>query len=151
MKSDKSVDYLFVVFIIFLLFWFYHPITFLLAQSPVAFKESLDAKINLAPSGTRFYFDIIESCDEKYLGDTPSHTGRHGGLTMRPRLSLGDSVYRNTEDLTALKIGTITQISWERISGGLSIEFSPEPLLRVCVGEEVWVDINPAQENCEKK
>jgi hypothetical protein len=29
------------------------------------------------------------------------------------------------------------------VSGGLEVEFSPEPLLRIAVGDEVWIDLNP--------
>lgn len=128
---------------IFACFWIFVPLVNF-AQTPVAFKESLEAKVLLAPEGTRFYFDIIESCDAKYLGDTPSHRGKHGGLTLRPKLAVGDLVYRTIEEKDEV-IGVITQAVWERTSGGLSVEFSPEPLKRICVGEEVWVDINPSQ------
>ena len=30
------------------------------------------------------------------------------------------------------------------MSAGLTIEFDPEPNARVSVGDEVWIDLNPA-------
>jgi hypothetical protein len=118
------------------------PLAELFGQTPVAFRENVEAKTLLAPHGTRFYFDIIESCDARYLGDTPSHIGKHGGLDLRPRVALGDNVYRTNQEGQQI-IGIITQINWDRVSGSLSIEFAPKPLETICVGEEVWVDINP--------
>jgi hypothetical protein len=69
--------------------------------------------------------------------------GRDGGLTVRPNVALGDGVYR-TEGEASRRVGTITRAVWDRVSGGLTIEFDPEPLTRIAVGEEVWVDLNPA-------
>ncbi len=94
----------------------------------------------LAKSGTRFNFEVIESFDAKYLGDTPGHVGRAGGLEgIRPRVSLGDAVYR--EDT---KIGIVTSALWSRVQGSMTIEFDPLPLTRVSVGDHVWLDLNPS-------
>lgn len=101
------------------------------------------AKLPLAPPGTRFEFEVIESHDAAYLGDTPGHMGRDGGLTVRPNVALGDGVYRTVAE-KAVRVGTITRVVWDRVSGGLTVEFDPEPLVRVAVGEEVWIDLNPA-------
>jgi hypothetical protein len=86
---------------------------------------------------------VIESHDAAYLGDTPGHMGRDGGLKFRPNVALGDGVFRTDGDKTT-RIGVITRVLWDRVSGGLTVEFDPEPLTRIAVGEEVWVDLNPA-------
>jgi len=96
-----------------------------------------------AKVGTRFQFEVIESVDAAYLGDTPGHMGRGGDLAVRPNVALGDGVYRTVGETTS-RIGTITRIRWERVSGGLTVEFDPVPLVRVAVGEVVWIDLNPA-------
>ena len=100
------------------------------------------ARLPLAPPGTRFEFEVIESHDAVYLGDTPGHMGRDGGLTVRPNVALGDGVHRTTGEKTT-RVGTITRVVWDRVSGGLTVEFDPEPLTRVAVGDEVWIDLNP--------
>jgi hypothetical protein len=41
-------------------------------------------------------------------------------------------------------VGTVTRAVWDRVSGGLTVEFDPAPLTRIAVGDEVWVDLNPA-------
>jgi len=109
----------------------------------VAVAADSQAKLPLAPPGTRFEFEVIESHDAAYLGDTPGHMGRDGGLTVRPNVALGDGVYRTVAE-KAVRVGTITRVVWDRVSGGLTVEFDPEPLVRVAVGEEVWIDLNPA-------
>jgi len=99
-----------------------------------------------AAPGTPFAFEVIESLDAAYLGDTPSHMGRDGGLSVRPNVSLGDAVYRTTrsgEQSNTVRVGTVTRVKWERVSGGLTVEFDPEPLQRIAVGDEVWIDLNP--------
>ncbi|MDZ4684168.1 MAG: hypothetical protein SH850_03710 [Planctomycetaceae bacterium] len=94
----------------------------------------------VAKAGTRFSFEVIESFDAKYEGDTPGHTGRAGGLeNRRPNVALGDPVFRADQ-----KLGTITSIVWSRVQGGLTIEFDPEPNARIAVGDVMWVDLNPA-------
>lgn len=94
----------------------------------------------LARSGTHFEFEVIESFDAKYLGDTPGHIGRAGGLTgVRPRVSLGDPVYRGDT-----RIGEVSTVLWSRVQGSLTIEFDPVPLTRVSVGDQVWIDLNPS-------
>jgi len=113
----------------------------LMAATAVLAADS-QAKLPLAPPGTRFEFEVIESHDAAYLGDTPGHMGRDGGLTVRPNVALGDGVYRTTGEKTA-RVGTITRVVWDRVSGGLTVEFDPEPLTRIAVGEEVWIDLNP--------
>jgi hypothetical protein len=89
-------------------------------------------------SGSKFEFEVIESIDADYLGDTPGHHGRNGGLgNRRPGLSLGDPVYRGTE-----QVGILTQINWDRTRGSLDLEFDPAPLVRVNVGDVVWVSLD---------
>ena len=109
----------------------------------VASAEDAQSRLPLAPHGTRFLFEVIESHDAAYLGDTPGHMGRDGGLKVRPNVALGDGVYRTDGDTTTRE-GTITRAVWDRVSGGLTVEFDPEPLRRIAVGDEVWVDLNPA-------
>jgi hypothetical protein len=109
----------------------------------VAWAEDAQSRLPLAPHGTRFLFEVIESHDAAYLGDTPGHMGRDGGLKVRPNVALGDGVYR-TDGETTTRVGTITRAVWDRVSGGLTVEFDPEPLRRIAVGDEVWVDLNPA-------
>jgi len=100
------------------------------------------ASLALAPSGTPFFFEVIDSHDAKYPGDTPSHVGKDGGLTVRPNVALRDPVYRTVNKVTTV-IGRVTLVQWDRVSGSLTVEFDPEPLHRIAVGDEVWVDLNP--------
>lgn len=94
-----------------------------------------------AKAGTKFHFEVIESFDAKYLGDTPGHMGRAGGLEkLRPNIALTDTVYRGDE-----KVGAITSVVWQRVQGSLTIEFDPLPLKRISVGDKVWIDLNPAE------
>jgi hypothetical protein len=101
------------------------------------------ATLPFAQVGTPFHFEVIESHDAAYLGDTPAHIGKDGGLTVRPHVALGDFVYRTT-DTTQIAVGRVTRVEWNRVSGSLEVEFEPEPLQRVAVGDEVWIDLNPA-------
>jgi hypothetical protein len=101
------------------------------------------ASLSLAPHGTPFYFEVIDSHDADYLGDTPAHMGKDGGLTVRPNVALGDPVYRTVNKATTA-IGRVTRVMWDRVSGSLSVEFDPEPFHRIAVGDEVWIDLNPA-------
>ena len=120
-------------------FFFVSP----MVASGIASAEDTQSQLPLAPHGTKFLFEVIESHDAAYLGDTPGHMGRDGGLKVRPNVALGDGVYR-TDGATTTRVGTITRAVWDRVSGGLTVEFDPEPLRRVAVGDEVWVDLNPA-------
>ncbi len=87
---------------------------------------------------SRFEFEVVESFDGKYLGDTPGHLGRNGGLEgIRPNVALGDPVYHEEQ-----KVGTITSIIWSRAKGSLDVEFDPEPLHRISIGEIVWIAID---------
>jgi hypothetical protein len=69
--------------------------------------------------------------------------GKDGGLTVRPNVALRDPVYRTVNKTTTV-IGKVTLVQWDRVSGSLTVEFDPEPLHRIAVGDEVWVDLNPA-------
>lgn len=103
-----------------------------------------EAALPLAPHGTPFHFEVIESHDAEYLGDTPAHAGKDGGLTVRPHVSLGDPVYRGDTAGSRTLVGRITRVEWSRVSGSLEVEFDPEPFQRIAVGDEVWIDLNPA-------
>jgi hypothetical protein len=101
------------------------------------------ATLTWAPHGTPFFFEVIDSHDAKYPGDSPAHLGKDGGLTVRPNVALHDPVYRTVNKATTV-IGKVTLVQWNRVSGSLTVEFSPEPLHRIAVGDEVWIDLNPA-------
>ena len=93
--------------------------------------------------GTRFWFEVIESFNAKYQGDTPGHVGRGGGLSLHPHVALGDPVYHKIGDVDKA-IGSVTGVVWERVRGSLTVEFRPHEDHRIAVGDEVWVDLNPA-------
>jgi hypothetical protein len=108
-----------------------------------AHAADAQSSLALAPHGTPFFFEVIDSHDAKYPGDTPSHLGKDGGLSVRPNVALRDPVYRTVNKATTV-IGRVTLVQWDRVSGSLTVEFDPEPLHRIAVGDEVWVDLNPA-------
>jgi hypothetical protein len=86
---------------------------------------------------SRLSFEVIESFDAKYLGDTPGHMGRVGGLGVRkPKVALGDPVYRGEE-----RVGTVTGLVWNRANGSLGVEFDPAPLKTIVLGDTVWVAV----------
>jgi hypothetical protein len=86
-------------------------------------------------SGARIEFEVVHSFDGKYLGDTPGHMGRTGGLTgPRPRIALGDRVYRDEE-----VVGVVTNLELNRGNNSLDIEFNPVDRARICVGDKVWL------------
>jgi len=92
----------------------------------------------LAVTPSRFEFEVIESFDSKYLGDTPGHAGKNGGLgDIRPNVALGDPVFQNKT-----RVGTVTGLIWDRSKGALTVEFDPEPLQRITVGEVVWIALD---------
>lgn len=105
-------------------------------------ENGVEATLPVAAHGTKFHFHVIESHDARYLGDTPAHWGKDGGLAVRPQVALGDAVYRTVNGV-GLIIGRITRVEWNRVSSSLEVEFSPEPLQRIAVGDEVWIDLNP--------
>lgn len=89
----------------------------------------------------RFQFEVIESFDAKYQGDSPGHIGKHGELgDFRPQAALGDPVFRGEE-----KIGTITNLLWSRGHGSLEVEFDPEPKVRIAVGDVVWLKMGDSK------
>jgi hypothetical protein len=98
-------------------------------QQPAKSKNAGAANLN------RLDFEVVQSFDAKYEGDTPGHMGRAGGLqNRRPRAALGDPIYRGDE-----KVGQVTGLSWNRTNGSLDIEFDPIENVRVSVGDEVWM------------
>jgi hypothetical protein len=121
-------------------------LAFLTAALPLATRTvraaDTQASLALAPHGTPFFFEVIDSHDAKYPGDTPAHRGKDGGLTVRPNVALRDPVYRTVNKATTV-IGKVTLVQWDRVSGSLTVEFDPEPLHRIAVGDEVWIDLNP--------
>lgn len=105
-------------------------VSFLSAQQPAA-KLKAQPK---APAD-RFEFEVVQSFDAKYEGDSPGHVGRNGGLAeRRPRVALGDPVFRGEQ-----QVGQITELGWSRVHGSLEVEFDPAPGVRICVGDQVWL------------
>lgn len=95
------------------------------------------------PHGTHFWFEVIESFNAKYEGDTPGHIGRGGGIKFHPHVALGDSVYHRIGEEDRV-IGVVTGAIWDRLKGSLTVEFRPQEDHRIAVGDDVWVDLNPA-------
>ena len=90
-----------------------------------------------AANANRFEFEVIQSFDARYEGDTPGHIGRYGGLTeRRPKAALGDAVFRGEE-----KIGVVTGLVWNRGQGSLEVEFDPVDTARISVGDVVWLSL----------
>lgn len=85
----------------------------------------------------KFHFDVTESFDAQYLGDTPGHLGRSALGGRRPNIALGDPVFREKE-----QIGTITELKWNRSTDSLEVEFDPLPNHRIFVGSSVWVHLD---------
>lgn len=109
-------------------------------------QDEVNPRAVLAKPGTRFNFEVIESFDAKYVGDTPGHLGRAGGVEhIRPKVAIGDAVFRGEK-----KVGTITSVVWTRVQGALTVEFDPAPGTRISVGDEVWLDLNPVASASEK-
>src|SRR4029450_245813 len=96
-----------------------------------------------APKGkvgeaNRLEFEVGQCFDAKYLGGTPGHMGRAGGLSnRRPRIALGDSIFRSDE-----RVGIVTGLQWNRTNGSIDIEFDPVDHARVCVGDDVWMALD---------
>jgi len=89
-------------------------------------------------AGNRFEFEVIQSYDARYQGDTPGHMGRSGGLENRKlHVALGDPVFRGEQ-----QVGKVTGLGWSRAHGSLEVEFDPLPASRVCVGEQVWIALD---------
>ena len=87
----------------------------------------------------RFEFEVVQSFDAKYEGDTPGHMGKSGGLAdRRPHVALGDPVFRGEQ-----KVGVITGLGWSRTHGSLEVEFDPVDKARICVGDAVWLALTP--------
>lgn len=127
----------------------------LLAVGAVVMGMRSDADDGVAPRapvrehpahGTRFWVEVIESFNAKYEGDTPGHIGRGGGLSLHPHVALGDPVYHRIGDADTA-IGSVTGVVWERLRSSLTIEFHPREDHRIAVGDEVWVDLNPADQS----
>ena len=108
-------------------------------------KDTRAPVIEHPAPGTRFWCEVIESFNAKYQGDTPGHIGRGGGLTFHPHVALGDPVYHRVGDVDRA-IGSVTGVLWERLRGSLTVEFRPHEDHRIAVGDEVWVDLNPADQ-----
>jgi hypothetical protein len=103
-----------------------------LAQQPAA----TTAQPNVV--GNRFEFEVIQSYDARYQGDTPGHMGRSGGLENRKlHVALGDPVFRGEQ-----QVGKVTGLGWSRAHGSLEVEFDPIEGARVSVGDLVWIALD---------
>jgi len=101
-------------------------------------QQPATGKAKEAAGANRLEFEVVQSFDAKYLGDTPGHMGRAGGLeNRRPRIALGDPIYRGEE-----KVGIVTGLEWNRVNHSLDIEFDPHDHARVCVGDAVWMALD---------
>lgn len=101
--------------------------------------EAEEGAVVAQDGGEKFVFQVFESFDAKYAGDTPGHIGKGGGLgKVTPHVSLGDPVFRGEE-----RIGSVTTVIWDRGRDSLTIEFDPEPKVRVSVGDTAWVKFHP--------
>lgn len=90
----------------------------------------------------RFEFDVVESFDARYDGDTPGHMGRRGGLgDIHPEVALGDPVFHGEE-----KVGVVTGLRWSRAQGALDVEFDPTAKTRIAVGDVVWLKLGEPSE-----
>ncbi len=98
-----------------------------------------------AAPGTPSWFEVIESFNAKYQGDTAGHIGRGGGLSLQPHVALGDSVHHRVGDVDTV-VGSVTGLTWERLRGSLTVELRSHEGHRIAVGDEVWVDLNPADQ-----
>jgi hypothetical protein len=100
-------------------------------------QSQADRTAASAVKGERFEFEVVQSADAHYLGDTPSHVGRGGGLGQKaPDIALDDPVYHGTQ-----KVGRVTSLTWDRSKASLEIEVDPEPKVRIPVGWTVWVKL----------
>jgi hypothetical protein len=77
--------------------------------------------------GTPFWFEVIESFNAKYRGDTAGHTGRGGGLLLQPHVALGDSVHHRIGGVDTV-VGSVTGLLWERLRGSLAIHHAIEAI-----------------------
>jgi hypothetical protein len=110
-------------------------------------------------SARRFDFQVVESFDARYLGDTPGHIGRGGGLgTTAPKIALGDPVFHGDE-----RVGIVSGLKWDRVKEGLEVEIAPEEIrvdpagkvlgrLRITIGQELWIplDMEPARKPADR-
>lgn len=110
------------------------------ADGPATAPESDRSDI---PHGSRFAFEVVESFDAKYAGDTPGHVGRGGGLAVHPHVAIGDPVHSVVNGADRV-IGVVTGVTWDRVRGSLTIEFRPTGNERIAVGDGAWLDANPS-------
>ena len=98
---------------------------------------ALTTRAQLTANRTRFEFVVVESYDAQYLGDTPGHLGKAGGLGHgAPNIALDDPVYQDK-----VRVGKVTHLTWDEAKESLEVEFDPEPGRRVFIGDAVWVPL----------
>ena len=110
----------------------------LVGQQPVPNAVPAPSGAKAAAAANRFEFEVIQSYDARYDGDTPGHMGRSGGLENRKlHVALGDPVFGGEQ-----QIGKVTGLGWSRAHGSLEVEFDPVVGARVCVGDVVWLALD---------
>jgi len=122
------------------LFWIAMAGVLLLIVGPLWLSGQQPTPTTAPPgaAGNRFEFEVIQSYDARYQGDTPGHMGRSGGLENRKlHVALGDPVFRGDQ-----QIGKVTGLGWSRAHGSLEVEFDPLPGARICVGEQFWIALD---------
>ena len=99
--------------------------------------SALTTRAQLTANRTRFEFLVVESYDAQYLGDTPGHIGKAGGLgPAAPNIALDDPVYQDK-----VRVGKVTHLTWDEARESLQVEFDPEPGIRIAVGSPVWIPV----------
>jgi hypothetical protein len=117
--------------------WHWLVAVLLLALAAVGAAQQAAPKPDKAAELGRFEFEVIESFNAKYEGDTPGHIGKSGGLAdRRPHVALGDPVFRGEQ-----KVGVVTGLGWSRAQGSLQVEFDPLDGARITVGDQVWLTL----------
>jgi hypothetical protein len=117
--------------------WHWVVAVLLLALAAVGAAQQAAPKPDKAAELGRFEFEVIESFNAKYEGDTPGHIGKSGGLAdRRPHVALGDPVFRGEQ-----KVGVVTGLGWSRAQGSLQVEFDPLDGARIAVGDQVWLTL----------
>jgi hypothetical protein len=94
-------------------------------------------RAQLTANRTKFEFLIVESYDAQYLGDSPGHIGKAGGLGhTAPNIALEDPVYHDK-----VRIGKVAHLTWDEAKESLEVEFDPEPNRRISIGDSVWIPL----------
>jgi len=98
---------------------------------------ALTGRAQLTANRSRFEFLIVENYDAQYLGDTPGHLGKAGGLGhTAPNIALSDPVYQDK-----VLVGKVTRLVWDEAKESLQVEFDPDPGRRIAIGAAVYIPL----------